>query len=257
MSIIDEIRQELFDQQDKKYREMQIRIVPSVDPESIIGVRTPILRKYAGELAKREDVGIFLEDLPHRYFDENQLHAFILSRSRDYEKCMAELERFLPYVDNWATCDQMSPKLFKKHRPELLERIREWIRSDEAYTIRFGIGMLMEHFLDEDFSPEYPEMVAGVRPASDTNSQDGLSTSGSVQSGSEEYYIQMMIAWYFATALAKQYDVVLPYIEGQRLEPWTHNKAIQKSIESYRITPEHKDYLRTLKIKKGARGKNS
>ena len=249
LSIIDEIRQELFNQQDKKYREMQIRIVPSVAPESIIGVRTPILRKYAKELAKREDVEVFLEDLPHRYFDENQLHAFILSAGKDYEACIGNVERFLPFVDNWATCDQMSPKVFKKHRPELLEHIREWIRSDKAYTIRFGIGMLMEHFLDEDFSPEYPEMVAGIRPASGTNAPDGSSPSQSVQNGSEEYYIRMMIAWYFATALAKQYDAILPYIEECRLAEWTHNKAIQKSIESYRITPEQKDYLRTLKIK--------
>ncbi|MBO4396350.1 MAG: DNA alkylation repair protein [Eubacterium sp.] len=253
MSIIDEIRQELFNHQDKKYRDMQIRIVPSVDPESIIGVRTPILRKYAKDLAKREDVSDFLEDLPHRYFDENQLHAFIISVGKDFDVCIGNVERFLPFVDNWATCDQMSPGVFKKHRPELLKHIREWIRSDEAYTIRFGVGMLMEHFLDEDFSPEYPEMVAGIRPASGADTQDGSSTSKPVPAGSEEYYIQMMIAWYFATALAKQYDAILPYIEEQRLAEWTHNKAIQKSIESYRITPEQKDYLRTLKIKRHGR----
>ena len=143
---------------------------------------------------------------------------------------MEELERFLPYVDNWATCDQMSPKIFKKHREELLESIRRWISSTETYTIRFGVGMLMEHFLDEDFDPDYPEMVAGLR--------------------SDEYYVNMMIAWYFATALAKQYDVILPFIENRRLDTWTHNKAIQKSVESYRITPEQKTYLKTLKIKK-------
>lgn len=236
MSITEEIRQELFAKQDKKYLEMQIRILPTLDPESIIGVRTPILRQYAKELAKREDVSIFLENLPHRYFDENQLHAFIISSGKDYERCVDLVNRFLPYVDNWATCDQMSPRIFKKHRTELLTLIKEWIRSDETYTIRFGIGMLMEHYLDDDFAPEYPELVAGIR--------------------SDEYYVNMMIAWYFATALAKQYETVLPYIEEQRLQEWTHNKAIQKSIESYRIASEQKDYLRTLKIRK-TKGKRS
>ena len=211
--IIDEIRTELKKLQDVKYREMQIRIIPTVKPESIIGVP--------------EEIGVFLKDLPHQYFEENQLHAFILSGMKDYDACLEALNRFLPYVDNWATCDQMSPKVFRKHREELLNSIREWIGSKETYTIRFGIGMLMEHYLDGDFDPAYPEMAAGVR--------------------SEEYYVNMMTAWYFATALAKQYDTVLPYIEQHRLDDWTHNKAIQKAIESYRITPEQKDYLRTLK----------
>ena len=148
---------------------------------------------------------------------------------KDYTACMEALERFLPYVDNWATCDQMSPKVFRKHRMELLGSIRKWIASDQAYTIRFGIGMLMEHYLDGDFDPAYPEMAAGVR--------------------SGEYYVNMLTAWYFATALAKQYDAVIPYIENRRLDPWTHNKAIQKAIESYRITPEQKEYLKTLKIR--------
>ena len=149
---------------------------------------------------------------------------------KDYDACMNELEKFLPYVNNWATCDQMSPKVFKKHKQELLKHIKVWIKSKETYTIRFGVGMLMEHFLDEDFDPKYPEMLSKLR--------------------SDEYYVNMMIAWYFATALAKQYDAVIPYIEQNRLAVWTHNKAIQKSIESYRITPEQKDYLRSLKIKK-------
>ena len=227
--IIGEIRDRLFSLQDAKYRELQIRILPNLEPESIIGVRTPELRQMAKELAVREETGAFLKDLPHRYFDENQLHAFILSGMKDYTACMEALERFLPYVDNWATCDQMSPKVFRKHRMELLGSIRKWIASDQAYTIRFGIGMLMEHYLDGDFDPAYPEMAAGVR--------------------SGEYYVNMMTAWYFATALAKQYDAVIPYIENRRLDPWTHNKAIQKAIESYRITPEQKEYLRTLKIR--------
>ena len=228
--LADDIRKDLFELQDLKYRDFQKKLIPSADPESVIGVRTPSLREYAKQAAKREDISGFLEVLPHRYFDENQLHAFIISLMKDYDRCIAELNRFLPYVDNWATCDQMSPKVFKKHRKELLPEIKKWIASGQTYTVRFGIGMLMEHFLDEDFAPEYPEMVAGVR--------------------SEEYYVNMMIAWYFATALAKQYDAVLPYIEGRRLDAWTHNKAIQKSVESYRITPEQKEYLRALKIKK-------
>ena len=227
--IIGEIRDRLFSLQDAKYRELQIKILPNLEPESIIGVRTPELRQMAKELAVREETGAFLKDLPHRYFDENQLHAFILSGMKDYTACMEALGRFLPYVDNWATCDQMSPKVFRKHRMELLGSIRKWIASDQAYTIRFGIGMLMEHYLDGDFDPAYPEMAAGVR--------------------SGEYYVNMMTAWYFATALAKQYDAVIPYIENRRLDPWTHNKAIQKAIESYRITPEQKEYLKTLKIR--------
>lgn len=228
-----EIRNELFGMQDLKYRELQTGIIPSRDPQTLIGVRTPALRSYAKQLAKREDLSDFLNDLPHLYFDEDQLHAFIISEMKDYGTCMAELEKFLPFVDNWATCDQMSPKVFKKHKEELLVKIREWIASDRPYTVRFGIGMLMQHFLDEDFDPAYPELAAGIR--------------------SEEYYVKMMIAWYFATALAKQYEAVLPYIENQRLDVWTHNKAIQKAIESYRITPEQKEYLRTLKIRRDGR----
>lgn len=228
-----EIRNELFGMQDLKYRELQTGIIPSRDPQTLIGVRTPALRSYAKQLAKREDLSDFLNDLPHLYFDEDQLHAFIISEMKDYGTCMAELEKFLPFVDNWATCDQMSPKVFKKHKEELLVKIREWIASDRPYTVRFGIGMLMQHFLDEDFDPAYPELAAGIR--------------------SEEYYVKMMIAWYFATALAKQYETVLPYLENRRLDVWTHNKAIQKAIESYRITPEQKEYLRTLKIRRDGR----
>ncbi len=228
--IIDEIRKDLYSQQDKGYKELQERTINNIDPDSIIGVRTPALRAYAKELSKREDVGEFLDSLPHKFFEEDQLHAFIISAMKDYAEAMERLEEFLPFVNNWATCDQMSPKIFKKNRKDLLKHIKGWIKSKETYTIRFGVGMLMEHFLDEDFDVKYPEMVSKLR--------------------SEEYYVNMMIAWYFATALAKQYDAVIPYIEQKRLAVWTHNKAIQKSIESYRITPEQKDYLRTLKIKK-------
>ena len=227
--IVDEIRNELFDMQDEKYRDFQAKLIPTVESETVIGVRTPLLRKYARRLLKRDDIHEFLDDLPHKYFDENQLHAFIISGIKDYGKCMTEVERFLPYVDNWATCDQMSPKVFKKNHQELLIRAEEWIASKETYTIRFGIGMLMEHFLDDDYDPQYPELVSKVR--------------------SEEYYVNMMTAWYFATALAKQYESVLPFIEDRKLDVWTHNKAIQKAIESYRITPEQKEYLKSLKIK--------
>ncbi len=233
--ILTEIREELFRQQDLKYRDLQVKIIPNVATGSVIGVRTPELRTYAKELLKREDVGVFLHDLPHRYFDENQLHAFIVSGMKDYESCMEEVERFLPYVDNWATTDQMSPKVFKKNRKDLLKHINTWICSGKTYTVRFAIGMLMSHFLDEDFDLAYPETVAKLR--------------------SDEYYINMMIAWYFATALAKQYEAILPFIEEKRLDTWTHNKAIQKSVESYRITPEQKEYLKTLKIKAG-KGRN-
>ena len=224
------IRETFFRLQDLQYREMQIKTIPTVKPETIIGVRTPQLRQMAKELSREKGIREFLEDLPHTYFEENQLHAFIISGMKDYQECIGELEKFLPYVDNWATCDQMSPKVFKKHRQELLNSIRRWIDSKEPYTVRFGIGMLMEHYLDEDFDIAYPEMVSKIR--------------------SDEYYVNMMTAWYFATALAKQYGAVLPFIEQRRLDAWTHNKAIQKAIESYRIGPEQKEYLRTLKVKR-------
>ncbi len=227
--INEDIRAELRRLQDIKYRDFQSKLIPTINPDTVIGVRTPELRKYAKKLVKKENIQEFLNELPHRYFDENQLHAFIISEIRDYERCVEAVIQFLPYVDNWATCDQMSPKVFKKHRKELLEQIKVWIKSDRTYTARFGIGMLMEHFLDEDFDPAYPEMISTIR--------------------SDEYYINMMTAWYFATALAKQYDVILPYIEEQKLDVWTHNKAIQKAVESNRITPEQKAYLKTLKKK--------
>ena len=225
--IIDEIRESLFHLNDESYRAFQGKLIPTVPPEIFIGVRTPQLRKLARQLAKRPDIGEFLEDLPHKYFDENQLHAFIISDIRDYEACIRAVERFLPFVDNWATCDQMSPKVFKKHRPALLERIKGWLGSDHTYTVRFAIGMLMTHFLDDDFNDSFLEMVSGVR--------------------SEEYYVRMMVAWYFATALTKQYEAALPYIENQRLDPWTHNKAIQKARESYRVPDDRKAYINSLK----------
>ena len=228
--IIEEIRSELFNMCDLKYREMQKKIIPGIDPDSIIGVRTPQLRAYAKQLSGRDDISEFLNDLPHRYFDENQLHAFIISGIKDFDRCMDEVSAFLPYVDNWATCDQMSPKVCRKNRAALLDAVNTWIDSGDTYSVRFAVGMLMEHFLNEDFDLAYPKIVADIR--------------------SDEYYINMMIAWYFATALAKQYDAVLPFIEEKRLDVWTHNKAIQKSVESYRITDEQKEYLKSLRIKK-------
>ena len=228
--ILDDIRDELFKMQDIEYRDFNSKLIPTVKKEDMIGVRTPELRKYAKKLLKEEGVEDFLHSLPHKYFDENQLHAFIISEIKDFKFCIDELINFLPYLDNWATCDQLSPKIFKKHRNDLLPHIYEWLKSDKTYTVRFGIGMLMEHFLDEDFKTEYPEMVAAVR--------------------SEEYYINMMTAWYFATALAKQFERILPFIEGNKLDTWTHNKPIQKAIESNRINAEQKNYLKGLKIKK-------
>ena len=227
--IADDIRIELSNLQDLKYRDLQISTIPSVASDRITGVRTPQLRALAKELSKREDISLFLEDLPHKLFEEDQLHAFILSGMKDAEECIRLVDKFLPYVDNWATCDQMSPKVFKKNKKLLLEYVNTWIKSDKTYVKRFAIGMLMEHFLDEDFKPSYLSKVAKIR--------------------SDEYYVNMMIAWYFATALAKQYDRTLPFIEERKLDKWTHNKSIQKAVESYRITPEQKEYLKTLRRK--------
>lgn len=224
----DEIVAELFRLQDKKYAAFQAKLIPTVATDRIIGVRTPELRTFAGKLVKDEDIASFLTSLPHQYFDEDQLHAFVISLEKDFGKCIAEVEAFLPFIDNWATCDQLSPKVFKKEPEKLLPHIYTWIRSDKVYTVRFAIGMLMQHFLDERFDPKYADMVAAVR--------------------SEEYYINMMIAWYFATALAKQYASILPYLEEKKLDDWTHNKAIQKSVESNRISTEQKAYLKTLKV---------
>ena len=223
------VQKSLFGLQDLKYRDFHARLMPTVDPELVIGVRTPALRKFAKEFSKMPESELFLDQLPHKYYEENNLHGFLIAGMKDYDRCIREVDRFLPYVDNWATCDLMSPKIFKKHLPELLEQIKVWIASEHTYVIRFGIGMLMSFYLDEAFDERYLKMVSSVH--------------------SEEYYVNMMIAWYFATALAKQYEYVLPYIEEKRLEKWTHNKTIQKAVESYRITEDQKRYLKTLKIK--------
>lgn len=229
VEIIQEIRQRLFDMRDDKYQQFNSSLIPNVNSELVIGVRTPELRKFAAELAKREDIGEFLSALPHEYFEENQLHAFIIEKTRDYDKCLRQVEEFLPFIDNWATCDQCAPKALVKNPERLISAVKRWISSDKPYTVRYGIGMLMRAYLDDSFEPEYPELVAGVT--------------------SSEYYVNMMRAWYFATALAKQYGAVIGYLEEGKLDLWTHNKAIQKACESYRVSDEHKAYLKTLKRK--------
>lgn len=227
----DDIKNELFGLRDIKYRDFQSGLIPTVDKENIIGVRTPDLRRLAKKLANLEDVALFLNDLPHKYFDENQLHAFLISEIKEFDKCIEAVNVFLPFIDNWATCDQLSPAVFKKHRPELLIWIKNRIKKTKhTFTVRFAVCMLMKHFLDEAFAPEYPRLVAEIR--------------------SDDYYVNMAVAWYFATALAKQYEAVVSYIEERRLEAWTHNKAIQKAVESYRLTDQQKDYLKTFKVKK-------
>lgn len=229
-TVILQVQKELFDMQDEGYRAFHSKLIPNIDPERIIGVRTPQLRSYAKSLAKQPEAAVFLQQLPHTYYEENNLHAFLIEQIKDYDTCVAQWNRFLPYVDNWATCDMPSPKVFKKHLQELLPQIRTWMDSGETYTVRFGIGMLMRLYLEPDtFSVEYLQWVADVR--------------------SEEYYVNMMVAWYFATALAKQWEATVPYIEERRLTQWCHNKSIQKAVESNRITPGQKDYLRGLRWK--------
>lgn len=224
-----DVQKRLLELQDPGYRDFHSKLVPNISKETIIGIRTPVLRKFVKEYKKEPEAEEFLKTLPHHYYDENVLHGFLISELKDYETCVQALDEFLPYVDNWAVCDGISPKVFAKYHEELLPKIREWASSDHVYTSRFGIEMLMTHFLDADFRPEYLEIPASVH--------------------SEEYYLNMMIAWFFATALAKQWDASIPYLEEQRLSTWVHNKTIQKARESYRITPEQKEYLKNLKRK--------
>lgn len=221
------VTEKLFELQDLEYQAFHSRLMPTINPDVIIGVRTPVLRRFTRDFEKTGYVKDFLAELPHTYYEENNLHGFLLERIQDFDECVREVDRFLPYVDNWATCDLMRPKVFKKHTEELVPHIRRWIAGDEPFTIRFGIEMLMTFYLDEEFKEEYLELVAAVTH--------------------EHYYVKMMVAWYFATALAKQHDDALPYLERGVLEPWTHNKTIQKAIESYRVDAETKAYIRTLK----------
>ena len=225
--ILEYIRERLFSLQDEKYKKLQLTLCTTAS--EMIGVRTPELKKLANELCKRDDTALFLNDLPHKYFEEDQLHAFIIANIKDMDVCMDRVCQFLPYVNNWATCDQLCPKVFARHKDKLLGYIYNWIESGSTYEIRFAVKMLMSHFLDEDYDIKYPNIVADIH--------------------SDEYYVQMMIAWYFATALAKQYDSIIVFIEEKRLDTWIHNKAISKATESFRVSDDHKEYLRTLRIK--------
>ncbi|MBR4462922.1 MAG: DNA alkylation repair protein [Erysipelotrichaceae bacterium] len=217
----------LMEVKDDAYREFQIKLVPNIAPETILGVRTPEMRKIAKEVFGSPDRDAFLNDLPHRYYEENLIHFFVISMIRDFDECVQAVETFLPYVDCWPVSDQATPKSFAKNHQKVLPYIRKWIASDHVYTARFGIRMLMNEFLNEDFHKEYLELVANKK--------------------GEDYYLKMMVAWYFATALAKRYDETVPYFEDRRLDDWVHKKAIQKAVESFRVTDEHKEYLKSLR----------
>lgn len=214
----------LLEAKDDKYRDFQVKLVPNVSPDTIIGVRTPDMRKIAKEVFNSPEKDEFLKELPHKYYEENLVHFFIIAMIKDFDECIEKVEEFLPYVDCWPVSDQATPKTFKKNHAKLLPYIKNWIASDHVYTARFGIRMLMNEFLDDDFKDEYLELVA---------SKEG-----------DDYYLKMMVAWYFATALAKKYDESVKYIEGRKLDDWIHKKAIQKAVESFRVTDEHKEYLK-------------
>jgi len=226
---MNDIQKKLFELSDKEYAAFQAKLTPTVDPELFIGVRVPLLRKFTKEYAKNNDIYPYLKTLPHHYYDENIVHGLFIETIKDFDKCVEEIDRFLPYVDNWAVCDIMSPKVLGKHKDKLLKKIVEWTKSDKTYTIRFGIEMLMSYFLDADFDESYFKVLLPIK--------------------SDEYYVNMMLAWYYATALAKQWDATIKLLENKQLPVWVHNKTIQKAKESYRITPEQKEYLKTLHIK--------
>lgn len=232
MDIRNDILNEFEQLKDETYAQFQAKLIPTIDSKSIVGVRTPELRKMAKTYAKKAECVEFLNALPHTYFEENQLHSFIVSLDKDFDSCIKRVIEFLPYIDNWATCDQLSPKIFNKEKEQLLPYIDGWLQSEHTYTVRFGIGVLMAHFLDESFVEAYAQKVVEIK--------------------SEEYYVNMMRAWYFATALAKQYKYIVPIIEEKKLDDWTHNKTIKKATESYRIAEEQKVYLRTLKVPKSS-----
>jgi len=217
----------LFELKDEKYAEFHSRLIPNIPREKIIGVRVPDMRKLAKEYSKSEESKLFLNDLPHKYYDENLLHGMLISEIKNYDKCINELDKFLPYVDNWAVCDMIYPKVFKNSREKLIEKIKIWTSSKETYICRFGILMLMKHFLDDDFKSEYLGTVANIK--------------------SDEYYLKMMIAWFFATALSKHWNETIVYLEREKLDVPVHNKTIQKARESYRITTQQKEYLKSLK----------
>lgn len=222
------LQKELLKISDAGYAKFQSKLTLGIEPELFLGVRVPVLRKFAKSYIKTKESKIFLNELPHKYYDENMLHALLISEIKDFDQIIFNLNKFLPYVDNWAVCDIMSPKALKKHKTKLIESIEQWIKSKETYTCRFGIEMLMSFYLDDDFNESYLKLVSKVK--------------------SNEYYVNMMVAWFFATALAKKWDATIPYIESNCLDRWTHNKTIQKAIESYRISDDQKQYLRRLKI---------
>lgn len=222
------LQKELLKISDAGYAKFQSKLTPGIEPELFLGVRVPVLRKFAKSYIKTKESKIFLNELPHKYYDENMLHALLISEMKDFDQIIINLNKFLPYVDNWAVCDIMSPKALKKHKTKLIESIEQWIKSKETYTCRFGIEMLMSFYLDDDFNESYLKIVSKVK--------------------SNEYYVNMMVAWFFATALAKKWDATIPYIESNCLDRWTHNKTIQKAIESYRISDDQKQYLSRLKI---------
>lgn len=224
-----DIQKRLYAMQDKEYRSFQSRLMPTVNPDKIIGVRVPQIRELARDVMKNEPelVATFLQELPHQYYEEDNLHVFLVNRTKDFATCLMQVEAFLPHLDNWATCDSFRPEVFRQHRQQVLAKARGWMESGHCYTVRFGIGCMMSYFLDEDFSPEQLELVGGI--------------------SSEEYYVRMMQAWYFATALAKQYQPTLAYLGKNNLEVWIHNKTIQKAVESHRITTEQKALLRKMK----------
>lgn len=226
---VERIRARLFELAEEAFRDFNRKLIPTVSPQAIIGVRTPKLRALARELRGTQDAWEFMAALPHPYLEENHLHAFLLEGIGDFETCVEKLNLFLPHIDNWATCDQLSPGVLARHPEELREEIGNWLKSEQIYVRRFAIGMLMRHFLGENFREEDLELVARQR--------------------SEAYYLRMMVAWYFATALAKQYPPAVRILENRALEPWTHNRAIQKALESRRISPEQKAHLKDLKIK--------
>lgn len=221
------LQEELFELQDIKYRDFNSSLIPGIEKETVIGVRILVLRKFAKEYAKSGETEQFMRELPHKYYEENNLHMMLIAQIKDYDKCISETEKFLPHIDNWATCDSPLPKCFDKNKEDVLGRAKNWIATDATYVKRYGMGVMMRLFLDEDFKEEYIQLVAGVK--------------------SEEYYVNMMIAWYMATALAKQWDAAIPYIQERRLSEWVHRKSIQKAVESYRITPEQKEYLKGLR----------
>ncbi|MCF0221909.1 MAG: DNA alkylation repair protein [Fibrobacter sp.] len=253
-----ELVKNLFENQDLKYREFHTALVPGIPHDTYIGVRVPILRKLAREFfctAGPGELSRFLDSLPHRYFEENHIHAMLVEMMGDFDECLARTEQFMPYINNWAICDGKKPRALLKKPDVFLGKTAGWVKSDHPYVVRFGINMLMEFFLDERYSPKCLKWVAAVDTAKFRNLPDGslnprvsAVTPAGVPLANPEYYVQMEVAWYFATALAKQWEDAFPYIECCKLDPWTHNKTIQKSIESFRIPDERKAVLRKLKV---------